>query len=103
MAAGLQCWNASGKLIVDLTDYYLRYVGTYTVKMPAGDGKTLKSVATTVPNMTAGGWMAVIKSANPSYTLGDHVTRCQTGKFTTYLMGKSGSASTLTVEVYQFA
>ena len=103
MPCGLQCWDASGKLVVDLTDYYLRYVGSYPVKTPKGNGSSVVSVATTVPGMTAAGWMAVIVACNPSYAFSNFATRCQAGKFTTYLMDKSGPDATLTIEVYQFA
>lgn len=28
MAQGLQCWDASGRLIVDIGDYNMRYMGS---------------------------------------------------------------------------
>lgn len=36
MASGLQCWNASGVLVADLTDYNMRYVGTTTLGIGTG-------------------------------------------------------------------
>lgn len=51
MAQGLQCWNAAGVLVVDLTDYNIRFMGTYTVKATSAQTYTVS-----VPNMKTTGW-----------------------------------------------
>jgi hypothetical protein len=41
MAFGLQCWDGSGKLVVDLSDYNCRYIGTYDITMASGQNSRL--------------------------------------------------------------
>ncbi|MEG5874664.1 hypothetical protein [Enterobacter ludwigii] len=36
MAQGLQCWDASGRLVVDLGDYNMRFMGTASLAIAAG-------------------------------------------------------------------
>lgn len=46
MAQGLQCWNSAGVLVVDLGDYNMRYMGTYSIT-----ATTASSYTVTVPGM----------------------------------------------------
>lgn len=36
MAQGLQCWDSSGRLVVDLGDYNMRFMGTASLSIAAG-------------------------------------------------------------------
>lgn len=52
MAQGLQCWDGSGRLIVDLGDYNLRYVGSQTHTLGGGPQWNIG-----FGGMTAAGWL----------------------------------------------
>lgn len=34
--SGLQCWDGSGNIVVDLGDYSVRFIGLYGVNIPSG-------------------------------------------------------------------
>ena len=54
--SGLQCWDGSGNLSVDLGDYNMRYVGS--VASPIGAGTTT-SWAVAWSGMQPTGWLVV--------------------------------------------
>lgn len=60
MAQGLQCWNASGTLIVDLQDYNLRYVGSQTQTLNTGVSQWNFAYS----GMTADGWIVYPQVGN---------------------------------------
>jgi hypothetical protein len=33
-AAGLQCWDSAGRIVVDLSDFSIRYIGSASVTLP---------------------------------------------------------------------
>lgn len=104
--AGLQCWDASGRLIVDLGDYMVRYHGSTTIRF-TGTGRT---VTINYPGVTQNGSFAVITNTNygsttiqHQYAITAYCVRCLDGKLTAYyLVGDNAPATTLTVEVYSF-
>ncbi|EFW7444375.1 hypothetical protein ABL325_003284 [Escherichia coli] len=60
MAQGLQCWDASGRLVVDLGDYNMRYMGTASLSIAAGNTTTW-SVA--FNGMRPTGWLAIARNS----------------------------------------
>lgn len=50
MAAGLQCWDASGKLLIDLTDTYLQFVQEGTIGLPPGATSNTLSISGVSPD-----------------------------------------------------
>ena len=99
MAQGLQCWDAQGRVAVDLTDYNLRFMGSITVTL--GPTETSKNVA--FSGATQSGTVVIITSAslrNPN----EYFCRAYNGGFNAFLMHGStgGLSNTLTIEVYNF-
>jgi len=96
MAQGLQCWDAAGRLVVDLGDYNMRYMGSVNLSIAAG--QTAWSVA--FSGMKSTGWLAVLRTNqywNNFY--------CITGNnaFTVQYLPTTGTyAQTLTFDVYKY-
>lgn len=102
MSAGLQCWDASGNMVVDLGDYTIKFVGRYRVSIPAGTG--IGSV--NVPGINGNNSFSSIMYT--SGTLGGAIdsnwyskTR-NGGVDILYLPQYAHGAVTVDVEVYQF-
>ncbi|EGE4036891.1 TPA: hypothetical protein ACH3JP_004424, partial [Shigella sonnei] len=96
MAQGLQCWNAAGVLVVDLTDYNIRFMGTYTVKATSAQTYTVS-----VPNMKTTGWF--VHYAPASDTFNEWSAFCNNGSFTAvYLPTYAPLAGNYTFNVYKW-
>jgi len=98
MAFGLQCWDGSGRLVVDLSDYNCRFIGTYTAKMASG----AKSFTQSVPGINASNSFAII-THNSFGGFVDCYCVTGTNSFTLYQMNGYYSSETFTVEVYRYA
>lgn len=97
MSQGLQCWDASGRLVVDLTDYSIRYIGRLTVSFTAGE--TSKNVPFT--GATQDG--TVIAIVSTWVGVNEYYCRAYDGGFTIYYLPVNGSnAVSLNLEVYNF-
>lgn len=97
MAQGLQCWNSAGVLVVDLTDYNIRYMGTYNVT--AVNGTASYTIA--VPNMKTVGWF--VHYAPATDTFNEWSAYCNNGSFTAvYTPGSSPFAGTYAFNVYKW-
>lgn len=99
MAQGLQCWDAQGRVAVDLTDYNLRYMGGLSVVFRRNE--SAKNV--TFPGATQRGTVVIITSSsmkNPN----EFSCRAYDGGFTVhYLPASNGWAdTTLAVEVFNY-
>lgn len=73
MAQGLQCWNGSGTLIVDLQDYNMRYVGSQSLSL---GGTWQWNIA--YSGMTANGWIVYPQVGNLFQT---YIVRCYDGGY----------------------
>lgn len=97
MAQGLQCWDASGRLIVDIGDYNMRYMGSVNLNVSAGS-TTSWSVAWS--GMRPTGWLAVMRVNqfwNEFYCIPG------TNAFTVQYLPISGVyAQTLTFDIYKY-
>lgn len=58
MPQGLQCWDATGKLVVDIGDYNLRFVRSREFTFPANTG----SYTLSDNGITADGVICVVRS-----------------------------------------
>lgn len=97
MPQGLQCWDETGRLAVDLSDYAIRYIGSTTVTFAAGD--TAKDVL--FPGITQDG--SFISIVTTGVTSNEYYCRAFNGGFTAFYLPNTGSpAFTFTVEVYNF-
>lgn len=97
MPGGLQCWDGSGRVAVDLSDYAIRYMGSTSVSLSTGE--TSKNVA--FSGATQDGAFVTIVSTGP--TVNEYFCRAYNGGFTLYYLPTGGSpAITLNVEVYNF-
>ncbi|QDH94255.1 hypothetical protein [Escherichia phage vB_EcoS_PHB17] len=102
MPAGLQAWDASGNLIVDLGDYTVKFVGKYTITFPKG--QNVSSFA--VNGINGNNSFAAITATDSSGGLGfiQFYAKTKTnGVDVIYLpTGNTLYAEKLTIEVYQF-
>ena len=98
MAQGLQCWNGSGVLVVDLTDYNIRYMGTYNINVSSSTA----TYTVSVPNMKTKGWFVHYAPASDNFN--DWSAFCNNESFTAiYLPGKFPPAGTVAFNVYKWA
>lgn len=100
MPAGLQAWDQSGNLIVDLGDYTVKFIGKYSMTIP--QGKDIASI--TVNGIDGNNSFAAITGVNDKYPITDYYAKTKTnGVDLIYLpTGYAGYARTFTVEVYKF-
>lgn len=97
MAQGLQCWNASNQLVVDLGDYNIRYVGTYTIAV----NSSTATYTVAVSGMATTGWF--VHYAPASDTFSEWSCFCNAGSFTAiYLPGQYPTAGNYTFNVYKW-
>lgn len=103
MPAGLQCWDETGKLIVDIGDYNTRYLGRVSGYIPANT----PSYSIPFPAATVNGCFAIIVESiatppnppNPQpYTF---AARALNGSILIIRIA-SNKAVTLTLDVYAF-
>lgn len=96
MAQGLQCWNASGTLIVDLGDYNMRFMGTYTITATSAQSYTV-----TVPGMRTTGWFASYAPASDVFN--EWSVICNNGSMSIiYFPTASPTAGTYSFNVYKW-
>lgn len=99
MPQGLQCWDAAGNLVVDLTDYAVRYLGSTSVSFAQGEFS--KNVA--FPGATQDGTFVTIVSSSITYMMTEFYCRAYNGGFNAIYLPTGGTqAITLNVEVYNF-
>ncbi|EKY3088593.1 hypothetical protein RA970_001741 [Cronobacter dublinensis] len=94
--SGLQCWDGSGRLIVDLGDYMVRYIGRTVVNAPAG----ISEMNVPYAGLTASGSFAAIVKLNGVVRIWS--TSCYDGGFTLYFVPGTSYADTITVDLYNF-
>jgi len=96
MSQGLQCWDEYGRLIVDVGDYNMRYIGT--VNLNVGPGANAWSVS--VQGMRQNGWLAILRTSlywNDYYCIpGNNAFTVQ------YLPVSSPYTATLTFDIYKY-
>ncbi|EPK4543332.1 hypothetical protein [Serratia marcescens] len=61
MPGGIQCWNENGKLVVDIGDYNVRYIGRIEITMPAYVVTTTSAYS----GLTESGSFGVVVSTKP--------------------------------------
>lgn len=102
MPQGLQAWDASGNLVVDLGDYSTRFITSIAMNMPAQ--QDVVNVA--VSGVTDAGHFAVITKGNSSTLPGVVVTEMTaiTSNGSVYLVAqnKTSYARPVTVDIYAF-
>ncbi|CUW22514.1 Uncharacterised protein [Serratia grimesii] len=100
MTGGIQCWDASGKLIVDLGDYNTRYIGRMQISMPA------QSFQTTAPypgSIESGSFGVIISTSNASHPPDRYMTRAYDGGMRLYCIDPSFNQTvTVTIDVFSF-
>lgn len=99
MAQGLQCWDGSGRLIVDLGDYNLRFVQNFAV--------TCSGTALTwnfnFPGMDNTGWL-IVPPFDATGVVSNYVCIANTNSFTVrYLWTTHGGSDTFTVGIYTYS
>jgi hypothetical protein len=100
MPGGLQCWDANGKLVIDIGDYNSRYLGRTTVFLPAN----VNSITGSFPELTqAGGFVVVVSTLSTSYfTPGNFAARAFNGGFGIFRLSRDTTAVTLSLDMYAF-
>lgn len=100
MAGGLQCWDATGKLIVDIGDYNTRYLGRTTVTMATNTNQVTGSFG----GLTTSGSFVVVVSASSSvyFTPSNFAARAYDGGYRIFKISAYTAAVTLTLDMYAF-
>lgn len=100
MPCGMQCWDASGKLVVDIGDYNTRYLGRTTITIPAN-----ANIATAAYGglTSSGSFAAVVSVSSTSYfNANNFATRTYDGGFRAWRLSRDVTAVTLTLDLYAF-
>ena len=96
MAQGLQCWDASGRLVVDLGDYNMRFMGAASLAIAAG---TTNVWTVNFTGVRPTGWLIIPVTNNFS----EFYCVPQTNSFSVRYTPTGGiSARTLSFELYAF-
>ena len=100
MPGGLQCWDANGKMVVDIGDYNTRYLGRTSVFLPANTN----GITGTFPELTvSGGFVVVVSLSSATYfTPGNFAARALDGGFAVFRLSRNPSAVTLVLDMYAF-
>ncbi len=98
MPCGLQCWDATGKLVVDIGDYNTRYLGRTSVMIPAN----VNMISGSFGGLTAAGSFAVVVSASSNFNNNNFATRTYDGGYRVWKLFQSATAVTLTLDLYAF-
>lgn len=100
MPAGLQAWDASGNLVVDLGDFNTRFVTRQNVSFP----RTTRQVSVNVSGLTAANSFAVIMGTASGYNKSDYAAVTRNGGVDIlYVPGSNPYMDqTLYLEVYMF-
>lgn len=101
MPAGLQCWDATGKLIVDIGDYNSRYLGSVNVAFPANTLVITFSYSGLKANGSFGVVVATTSGGGVS-SIAEHAVRTYDGGFRVFCISPGNSAATLTINLYGF-
>ena len=99
MAQGLQCWDGSGRLIVDLTDYNLRFMGTASITFAPGE--TFKNIG--YSGCTVSGSIVII-TASSLNTPNEYFCRAYDGGFSAFYFPVDGLTvyHSINMEIYNF-
>lgn len=100
MPCGLQCWDANGKLIVDIGDYNTRYLGRTTVSIQGSEDVVSGAFA----GLTEAGSFAVVVSAASSKYVSpaNFSARAYNGGFRVFKLLPNVNSITLTLDMYAF-
>lgn len=99
MPCGLQCWDATGKLVVDIGDYNTRYLGGISSGMPANVGE----ITVTFAGLTASGSFAVISAVTTEpYKINHFATRVYDGGCRVFKLPSYTSTVNFNLEFYSF-
>lgn len=100
MPCGLQCWDASGKLVVDIGDYNTRYLGRTNLTLPAN----INLASGSYGGLTAAGSFAAVVSASSSsyFNTNNFATRTYDGGYSVWRLSRDVTAVTLTLDLYAF-
>ncbi|MEN0584442.1 MULTISPECIES: hypothetical protein [unclassified Kosakonia] len=99
MAQGLQCWDGSGRLVVDLSDYNLRFIGTASVTFSPGD--TIKNIS--YADCTEAGTIVAVTGSSMN-TPNEYFCRAYNGGVNAFFFPVNGLSvsHSINVEIYKF-
>lgn len=101
MPAGMQCWDETGKLIVDIGDYNCRFIGSLNVPFPANTYEVTAGYA----GITANGSFGVVvatTSGSGALSISECAVRTYDGGVRIMRILPSSQAVTLTINLYGF-
>lgn len=91
MTQGLRVWNASGNLMLDVTDRISRYVGNFPFTIPANQ----RTVFIPIAGVEASSWFAY----SPTFIGGNCIPT--TGGFNFEVLGASTTPRSGTIDVFR--
>ncbi|MGK6325776.1 hypothetical protein ACMGEE_01565 [Erwinia sp. DT-104] len=101
MPAGMQCWDETGKLIVDIGDYNCRFIGVVNVSCPAN----ISEVTVSYAGITANGSFGVVIATNSGAgisSISEYAVRTYDGGIRVIGIFPSNRAATLAINLYGF-
>ncbi|KGT88037.1 hypothetical protein NG99_22305 [Erwinia typographi] len=101
MPAGMQCWDETGKLVVDIGDYNCRYIGALNVSFPANTAVITASYSGLKADGSFGVVVATTSGGGVS-SIAEFAVRTYDGGFRVFGISPGNAAATLTVNLYGF-
>ena len=101
MAQGLQAWDASGNLILDIGDYSTRYIESMRVTLSSGQASRFVATVNSVDNSTH--FAAVVNSSEASILQTEFTTVVgENGFWVVALTGSVSYSRWVDVDVYAY-
>lgn len=101
MPAGMQCWDETGKLIVDIGDYNCRFLGTTSISFPANT----PVISGSYGGLTANGSFGVVAATTSGggvFSIAEFAVRTYDGGYRVFCISANNDAATLTINLYGF-
>lgn len=100
MPAGMQCWDANGKLVVDIGDYNCRLIGSTSLAYPINTYEVMNNFSGISAN---GSFATVSATTSPDpYSVAEFAVRTYDNGFRVFCTSPGNAAATLTINIYGF-
>lgn len=101
MPAGMQCWDETGKLVVDIGDYNCRFLGATGISYPANTAVVTGSYSGLKANGSFGVVVATTSGGGVT-SIAEFAVRTYDGGFRIFNISPGNAAATITINFYGF-
>lgn len=95
----VRCWNAAGKLVADVGDYNVRYLGRQTITYPA---KAASARGTLAGLTVSGSFGVIVATNNPNFSLNELIVKPGNGVYDILPTRTVYQNLSVTVDLYSF-